>query len=83
MTGIKLRECSWAPVLKTPMPNGATVSDWLSMAAIAARLASVHLEQVRDRLVSDPAKSLDFAESSLQQALDEVRQVRRHVEARL
>jgi hypothetical protein len=58
------------------MPNGAKVSDWLGTAKTAAEVAVVYIERVRQSSGNDPIGDLDRAESSLVQALEELRTVR-------
>lgn len=66
--------------LKSELPNGATVKDWLGTAATAARMAARHIESVRDNSTGyEPAEVMVWVEDELAQALDEVRRVKQHV----
>lgn len=58
------------------MDNGASVSDWLGTASVAANGAGRYLEYVRHNQTQDPTVVLDRAQDLLQQAMDELRAVR-------
>jgi hypothetical protein len=62
------------------MPNGASIADWLGTAKTAAKTAAFLLERVRSNVSTMPIETLDRAESSLVQALEELRAVRKQIE---
>lgn len=59
------------------MHNGATVADWLGTAATSAKLAASWLDNMREG--HGRAEDFEVIEDRLQQALNEVREVRSHV----
>jgi hypothetical protein len=62
-------------MLTQKMRNGATVSDWLGTAMVAARMAASHLEAVREGRAQSATRTLVDAERELLQAVREVREV--------
>lgn len=62
--------------LSTRMANGASVSDWLGTAALAARMASRHIEEIRDDATAPAAEVFDTILEYLRQATYEVGEVR-------
>lgn len=66
--------------LHSKLDNGASVADWLGTAGSAAIAASSYLDLVRQgRSTNDPLILLDSAERRLEEALEELRTVRRHI----
>lgn len=62
--------------LNVKLSNGASARDWLGTAAAAARVAALHLDEVRKFNRTDNAELLTKAEEQLIQALDELRTAR-------
>ena len=66
--------------LHSKMDNGATVSDWLGTAAVAAQAAATRITMVRTgETIEQTTEALSQAEDELQRALDELFAVRRHL----
>lgn len=65
--------------LTSKLDNGASVSDWLGTAGVAAKLAAHFIEKVRDEETPDPIMHLAAAIEQLEQALAEARIVQTHV----
>lgn len=59
-------------ITRLEMANGATVADWLGTAAIGGRMASNHMEAVREGRVQDEGHTLAMAHYELQRALTEL-----------
>lgn len=64
--------------LQSKLRNGATVSDWLGTAKTQAFVAAGLIEDVREDRKADPLQALIDAEEYLENALKEVRAVKRH-----
>jgi hypothetical protein len=60
-----------------PMPNGASIADWLGTAKTAAFVAAHLIEDVREERTATPLLDLSRAEDELMQALEEVRAIRK------
>jgi hypothetical protein len=65
--------------LTSKLDNGATVSDWLGTAMVAARAADNAIESVRMGTAKDPVERLAQAIGHLEQALEEARTIQQHV----
>lgn len=64
--------------LSAEVYNGATVSDWLGTAMVAARVGAGHVEAIRDNRVVSVARTLRLAEADFAQALSELQVVMRN-----
>lgn len=64
--------------LQSKMPNGASVSDWLGTAGVAALAAASRIDLIRQQRTPDPLGDINTAIERLEDALEELNAVKKH-----